>query len=350
LSRPRGPRESLVLPVLIPVGTLAIIGAVLFLFSRVLLRVTPTTATVIALITAVSVLGVASYVASRRQAGGVAMFSMVAGILGIAMLAGGVGLLVGEPTEEAQPTVLQLVAPPGADTEGFATTSLAAPAAQPFEIAFDNQESGVQHDVVIATADPLKDSSAQTLLDGQVITGPAQITYPVDPLDPGKYFFFCKIHPQTMQGALDVSAAPAPGGGGGLQVVAHDLAFDTSEFDLKSGAETPLTFSNEDPGVEHNIAIYPDSSGGTPLFQGERIFGPGSTTYTIPSLEPGQYYFQCDVHPTMNGTVVVSKPSGGGGGGQGGGGQGGGGQGGGGPPHPSASASASTSASASPSG
>jgi plastocyanin len=340
----RGPRESLLLPVAIPVGSLAIIGAVLFLFSRVLLRVTATTATIIALITAASVLGIASYVASRRQRGGVAMLSMVAGVFGAALLAGGVGLLVGQPAPEVLPTVLQLVAPPGADTKGFATTSLSAPAGEPFEIAFDNQEAGVQHDVVIATADPLKDSSAQTLLDGQVITGPAQITYPVDPLDPGKYFFFCKIHPQTMTGSLTAAAAPPPtsegGGGPVVELTAANLAFDKSELDLTSGTDTSLDFTNNDAGTDHNVAIYTDSSAATPLFQGELLTGPGSITYTIPSLDPGQYYFRCDVHTTMNGTVVVSKPSGGRqGGGQGGGQRAGGGQ-------PSASASAQASASA----
>jgi plastocyanin len=346
----RGPRESLLLPVAIPVGSLAIIGAVLFLFSRVLLRVTATTATIIALITAASVLGIASYVASRRQRGGVAMMSMVAGVFGAALLAGGVGLLVGQPTPEVLPTVVQLVAPPGADTEGFATTSLSAPAGEPFEIAFDNQENGVQHDVVIATGDPAKDSSAEDLFTGQVISGPAQITYNIDPLDAGTYFFYCQIHPATMTGSLTVAAAPplAPEGGGGaaVQLTAANLAFDKSELDLTAGADTSLDFTNNDAGTQHNVAIYTDSSAATALFQGELVTGPGSTTYTIPSLDPGQYYFRCDVHTTMNGTVVVSKPSGGGpGGGQGAGGQGGGGQGGGGGPPPGP-----TSASSSPSG
>ena len=34
--------------------------------------------------------------------------------------------------------------------------------------------------------------------------------------------------------------------------------------------------------------------------------GPATTTYSVPALKSGTYYFQCDVHPTtMNGTFVV---------------------------------------------
>ncbi|HUL85213.1 MAG TPA: hypothetical protein VLX89_06830, partial [Actinomycetota bacterium] len=58
-------RERLLLPILIPVVGLALIATVLLLLSRVLLRVTPTAATITALIVAASILGVATYVATR---------------------------------------------------------------------------------------------------------------------------------------------------------------------------------------------------------------------------------------------------------------------------------------------
>ncbi len=39
--------------------------------------------------------------------------------------------------------------------------------------------------------------------------------------------------------------------------------------------------------------------------------GPATAEYAVPPLPAGEYYFQCDVHPTMNGTVV-DGPAGGG--------------------------------------
>ncbi len=39
---------------------------------------------------------------------------------------------------------------------------------------------------------------------------------------------------------------------------------------------------------------------------GEIITGPAETTYTFTApSEPGTYYFQCDVHPSMNGDFIV---------------------------------------------
>jgi plastocyanin len=90
-------------------------------------------------------------------------------------------------------------------------------------------------------------------------------------------------------------------------------------------------FENQDAGTTHNIAIYTDDSASESLFDGPDITGPDSTDYQIPALDPGQYFFRCDTHPTMNGTVVVSGGGGGPGGAEGGGGgHGGGDQGGGG--------------------
>lgn len=95
--------------------------------------------------------------------------------------------------------------------------------------------------------------------------------------------------------------APAPAAGN--VVVASGVAFDTSELKFKAGEETTLTFKNEDT-VQHNIGIY-ESEGGKELFKGEIINGGQETTYTIPPLKKGEYYFHCDVHPSMNGTVIV---------------------------------------------
>jgi plastocyanin len=41
------------------------------------------------------------------------------------------------------------------------------------------------------------------------------------------------------------------------------------------------------------------------LFTGDLVVGVKSVDYQIPALKPGSYYFHCDVHPDMNGTVIV---------------------------------------------
>ena len=94
--------------------------------------------------------------------------------------------------------------------------------------------------------------------------------------------------------------------GGALEVGAENVAFTTSTIELPADTDASLTFLNDDASsVPHNIAIYEDESAKKTLFQGETIPGGEQITYEIDPLKKGEYYFQCDVHPGMNGTVKV---------------------------------------------
>ena len=319
-DHPQAPRETLLPAIVIPLAALTFIGVSLWLFSRVLLQLSPTAAWVTALVVAAGILGVATYVASRRQVGGGAVVSLVGGVFGVAMLTGGVALLVGQPGEEEEgPAVISLAAPEGAAENGFSTSTLQAPADVPFTIAFDNQDPGVAHNVAFA-----EEEGGTPFFDGQLVTGPIQREYAVDPLTPADYFFFCTAHPATMTGTLKVAEGAEPGGEGGPPtVVARDQTFDTDTITLPADTEVPLVFDNQDPSLPHNIAFYTDDTATEPLFVGEIFDGVAEQTYTIPPIAAGEYYFRCDVHPDMNGSVVVEEgggePGDGGGGGGGGG-------------------------------
>ena len=92
--------------------------------------------------------------------------------------------------------------------------------------------------------------------------------------------------------------------GEAVAIAAQGLAFDTEELSLPAGAPTVIAFDNQDT-APHNVSIYTES-GGDALFQGEVITGPDQIDYEVPPQEPGEYFFQCDVHPTtMTGTLTV---------------------------------------------
>ena len=91
--------------------------------------------------------------------------------------------------------------------------------------------------------------------------------------------------------------------GGTTAVAASGTAFDTETLELTAGEETEIDFANED-SQQHNISIY-EEEGGADLFLGELVPPGQAITYTIPGLDKGNYYFQCDVHPGMNGEVTV---------------------------------------------
>jgi plastocyanin len=112
-------------------------------------------------------------------------------------------------------------------------------------------------------------------------------------------------------------------GGGGApagDIVASNTAFNTDELTFSAGEEVSLEFVNED-SIAHNWALYENESDAeaqsNPIADGEEITQ-GSTTVDFTAPEPGDYPFQCDLHPTsMIGTAVVEEAGGGGGGGAG---------------------------------
>jgi plastocyanin len=86
-------------------------------------------------------------------------------------------------------------------------------------------------------------------------------------------------------------------------VVAKDIKFVTTEVKVPAGKAFQLTFDNQD-GAPHNVAIYTDSSASQAKFQGD-IFSSGTRVYDVPALAAGSYFFRCDVHPDMTGTIVA---------------------------------------------
>ena len=92
-----------------------------------------------------------------------------------------------------------------------------------------------------------------------------------------------------------------------IELSAKDLAFDKKALQISpSGAL--IDFQNADT-QPHNLAIYPSEDElETALFKGSIIPAGGKAEYDVGPIEPGDYYFHCDVHPTMSGDVVVKEP------------------------------------------
>jgi plastocyanin len=87
------------------------------------------------------------------------------------------------------------------------------------------------------------------------------------------------------------------------------LTFDTTTLTAPVGAQVTVTYTNDEAGVPHNWHAFngPDSSAPT-LAATQIITGPGtmdSVTFTAPT-QAGNYFFWCDVHPTiMTGQLVL---------------------------------------------
>jgi plastocyanin len=102
-------------------------------------------------------------------------------------------------------------------------------------------------------------------------------------------------------GGAAASVTPPPDAA--LSIDANNLKFSTADLAVPANAPFKLFFRNLE-GVPHNVAIYRDASASEKVFVGETVTN-AAVTYDVPAIPAGEYFFRCDVHPDMKGTVKV---------------------------------------------
>ena len=202
-------RFKVPLPLVIPLGALAVIAIVAIGFSRILLAVPKEAATMLAIVAAANVLGAFAYAALRPRMQPVTMAE-----LGVIVL---YPLIIG--------------------------------------LAIAQFDFGAEHDTAVAE--------------------------------------------NAGAGAAAEEAAPA---GPTTSITAEGLAFSVDTIVLEAKKPAKIEFENKD-SAPHNIVIYEDDSLSKKIFDGEQITAT-STTYEFEAPKAGEYYFQCIVHPEMNGDVI----------------------------------------------
>jgi len=200
-------RDRLILPVLIPVGALAFLLFLALVISQILINVPAAVAVAIATMLAVNLLIVCSVLAARPN-GGRPLMMALSGIAVVPLLFGAAAAsgMVHFPGEDdhgdgAAGTSVHIAA----NNLDFDVDELSVPADEAFVIAFDNQEAQ-PHNVAILE----EQGSATALFRGEIVTGPQQIDYEVEPIPAGEYYFLCDVHP-NMNGTV----IAAEGGGEG---------------------------------------------------------------------------------------------------------------------------------------
>ena len=98
---------------------------------------------------------------------------------------------------------------------------------------------------------------------------------------------------------VDVTAPPG----------AANTGFSTTKVSAPGKKAFVICFDNAD-STTHNVAIFKSeqeaAGGGAALFTGDIVQGPTRVEYKVNQLQPGSYFFRCDVHPTvMTGTLSV---------------------------------------------
>jgi plastocyanin len=103
------------------------------------------------------------------------------------------------------------------------------------------------------------------------------------------------------------ASGPPPSAGATADVTIHAKNVAFLESSITAPADTPFTlaFVNEDPSIQHNVAIHEGSATGPELFKGEIFPGVATKVYDVPAIPAGSYTFICTVHPNMTGTATL---------------------------------------------
>jgi len=104
-------------------------------------------------------------------------------------------------------------------------------------------------------------------------------------------------------GTASPSASDGPAGDA-VTVTAKDLKFGQTEITVPADEAFDLAFDNQE-GIPHNVAVYADSSASSKISVGDIFSGPAQKTQSVPALAAGTYFFRCDVHPDMKGSIVA---------------------------------------------
>ncbi|MGP1674137.1 MAG: aa3-type cytochrome oxidase subunit IV [Candidatus Limnocylindrales bacterium] len=107
-------------------------------------------------------------------------------------------------------------------------------------------------------------------------------------------------------GDSGVGSGPPPSGPvADVTVHAKNVAF--LEASITAPADKPFTlaFVNDDPSIQHNVAIHEGSATGAEVFKGEIFPGVATKVYDVPAIPAGTYAFICTVHPNMTGTATL---------------------------------------------
>ena len=97
-------------------------------------------------------------------------------------------------------TPSEVVAPPATDLTitaeniMFEPATLSAPAGVPIRVTFQNADADVPHNLRLLAPPAFQ----RSLLETEIVLGPAEVTMAIPGLAPGRYRFDCSVHPSMV--------------------------------------------------------------------------------------------------------------------------------------------------------
>jgi len=92
---------------------------------------------------------------------------------------------------------------------------------------------------------------------------------------------------------------------GVIEISVDDLAFSSPCMVAAAGVDFVVRLTNHE-SAPHNVAVYADRAKSSVYLEGDHFSGPEKTIdYAVEALAAGDYYFECNLHPSMNGALYV---------------------------------------------
>jgi plastocyanin len=116
--------------------------------------------------------------------------------------------------------------------------------------------------------------------------------------------------PPAASGAPPASGEPGSGGEqpapeADVTLTAQGVAFLETSFEAPADTAFTIAFTNNDAGVQHNVALHEGSPTGPEAWRGDIFPGVETRVYEVPPLPAGEYGFICTVHPQMTGSATL---------------------------------------------
>lgn len=192
-------RNRILRPLSIPLGALAVTGALVWGMSRFLLATDKNMAVVLAFVTSFTIVMVAAFLANGRL-GKAQLAGLV--VMGLVIVVGGsvVGATLGVRPIEPHVGKAQVVLT--AKNLLFDKKEIALINQSQLVIELINQDAGVPHDIAISR----DEGHSEDLFDprGDEFPGLGTKKFAFSSPGPGKYFFYCSVHPGTMNGTVTI--------------------------------------------------------------------------------------------------------------------------------------------------
>lgn len=221
----------------------------------------------------------------------------------------------------------------------FQETAFSLPPNTEVTLSMDNQDAGILHNIQFFPTDQYGGDLLGGCTAGcpdapqlgtAIEAGPIVQSFTFTTPGPGRYAYWCQVHPADMRGIMTIEeGAPLPGqsgggGGGGapateVTVVATDNAFDVTEISFPAESDVTITLDNQGAAF-HNIEVWdsPEPGQGAvletciegcaepPKVATQLSAGPVTQVLKFKTPGPGTYAYHCVAHPSeMKGVITV---------------------------------------------